>query len=235
MLWRFATGTNARCPNGSHKRPMPHFASPTQTAAQKGAESLTAIQEVSGLAASIIIDRLNEVDGNPDTEVDDHDEVQGDERDSSWIEWTTMHSSQKRGPNILAGHEDDEDDDPLDHDSAEDEFLTPAHHAFNNAITRGAGCKVSDPGGCEHDGREPDDDLEREQADGDVPVLPVHSLEHNIFSDQRVYLGHSNLLTSFRTNGNEIRSADSGAVLVSLLHRPETSKSGNMEILRRKI
>ena len=72
--------------------------------------SLTAIQEVSGLAASIIIDRLNEVDGDPDNE------PTGDEADSSWTEFHTRgrHKQAGGGFEMEPGfaHEDAEDDDP---------------------------------------------------------------------------------------------------------------------------
>jgi len=112
-------------------------------------KTLTAIQEVSGLAASIIIDRLNEVDGDPNTEDDDPDEVQGDEKDCAWIEWTTIRGSQKRGPNILAGHEDDEDSDPLEDDDPtgqcdEDCFNTRGDLVSYATRANGPGCTISD-------------------------------------------------------------------------------------------
>ncbi|MEW6628692.1 MAG: hypothetical protein AB1431_18090 [Pseudomonadota bacterium] len=45
-----------------------------------------------------------------------------DQDAGAWIEWNTMRGSQKRGPNILAGREDDEDDDAAeDDDPGEDE------------------------------------------------------------------------------------------------------------------
>lgn len=53
-------------------------------------------------------------------------------------------------------------------------------------------------------------DAEREQMVHDVPMLPVVSYEHNLFSDQRVSLGISNLMTSFVCK--EVVSADTGAV-----------------------
>jgi hypothetical protein len=66
------------------------------------------------------------------------------------------------------------------------------------------------------------DDAEREGMIHDVPTLPVYSLEPNAFSGERQYLGRSNLLTSFRTNGNEVRSADSGRVLVTNRRNDQT-------------
>lgn len=60
---------------------------------------------------------LDLFDGDPDEETVDPDlELTGDERDAAWIEWHTMRGSQKRGPNILCGHEDDEESDPAEDD-----------------------------------------------------------------------------------------------------------------------
>lgn len=59
------------------------------------------------------------------------------------------------------------------------------------------------------------DDAEDWQQTCNVPVDPVFSLEHNIFNDKRPLLGRSNLLSSFRTNGGEETSADTGNVLRS--------------------
>ena len=53
-------------------------------------------------------------------------------------------------------------------------------------------------------------DAEREQMPNDVPMLPVVSYEYNVFTDQRVSLGISNLMTSFVCK--EVVSADTGAV-----------------------
>ena len=49
----------------------------------------------------------------------------------------------------------------------------------------------------------------------DVPMLPVVTLDHNIFTDQRQPLGIGNLQSSFRVRGEGVRSADSGAVHIS--------------------
>jgi len=46
-----------------------------------------------------------------------------------------------------------------------------------------------------------------------VPMPPVVSAEHNIFTDERAHLGLTNLQSSYRTNGVEVRSADSGKML----------------------
>ena len=57
---------------------------------------------------------------------------------------------------------------------------------------------------------EEENDAEREQMINDVPMLSVVSYEHNLFTDQRVSLGISNLMTSFVCK--EVVSADTGAV-----------------------
>lgn len=81
----------------------------------------------------ISISLLDLMDGCPDSEANGDDEPTGDELDAAYIEW------RPRRPRFLVngtigescnGNEDDEDDDPAEDD---------------------------DPGGCEHDGREPED------------------------------------------------------------------------------
>jgi hypothetical protein len=103
-----------------------------------------------GNAIEVLVTLLDVWDGDPDEETDDPDlEPAGDEKDAAWIEWNTMRGSQKRGPNILATqNEDDEDDDPAEPDGdetdgngAEDEPC-----AWFAAYDRGPGCEVADPG-----------------------------------------------------------------------------------------
>jgi hypothetical protein len=63
------------------------------------------------------------------------------------------------------------------------------------------------------------EDAEGQGMHDDVPMPPVHSLEPNAFTGKREYLGHANLMTSFRANGDsKIHSADSGK-----RHRPVPS------------
>lgn len=59
---------------------------------------------------------------------------------------------------------------------------------------------------------EPYQDMECGQMGDDVPTLPVVTLDTNIFTDQRQPLGFSNLQSSFRAEGNGVRSADTGAM-----------------------
>jgi len=129
----------------------------------------------------------------------DDSEAAGDEDDAAWIEWAGMNRHQRRGANQTAGQEGDEaDGDEQDGDYAEDEPCT-----MFAAMRSGPGCRIADP-------REDGGDSEVEQMADDVPMLPVVSAEHNVFTDSRVMLGLSNLQSSFRTGGEGVRSADTG-------------------------
>lgn len=95
---------------------------------------------------SVALELLDLADGDPEAEDDDPAEAVGDEGDQAWIEWHTMRGAQKKGPNLLAGHEDDEDNDPLEEDDdsgqcTEDEISTGGRQY----IAGGAGCEISDP------------------------------------------------------------------------------------------
>jgi hypothetical protein len=155
---------------------------------------------------TVAIDLLDVLDGNSDFEGEcSEDEVSrctdtgrpvlrdepgcdiADAGENAWVEWTTMRGSQKRGPNIVAGHEDDEDNGDLgDHSASEDDCPGIGSKAL---CGNGPGCAISD---CdhEHDGREPGDDAEVEQMIDDVPALHVYTLDHNLFSDKRTLLAH---------------------------------------------
>jgi hypothetical protein len=88
-------------------------------------QTLVSLQAVSARAAALLCDRLDLHDAvlDPDSpgfasisdgmpgDPADH-EPGGDEESAAWIEWHTMRGSQKCGPNLTAGHEDDEEDDP---------------------------------------------------------------------------------------------------------------------------
>jgi hypothetical protein len=151
-------------------------------------------------------------DGRPG-DPEDH-ESGGDEEEAAWIEWHTQHAG-TRSQCQIAGHEDDEEDDPredggdtepngdeADYSMAEDEPVSASA-----VLDRGAGCPIGDPG-------------EHWQQTHNVPMEPVHTAEHNIFNDKRTPLGLSNLQSSFRTNGSGVRSADSGNTLVTKAHTP---------------
>ena len=93
--------------------------------------------------------------GNRNTHADlpDGHELSGDEADTGWTEWQSRgrHKQTAGGYEPADQHEDDEEDDPsgqCDEDGVNTGLAT--------AIGYGAGCSISDPGGCEHDGREPE-------------------------------------------------------------------------------
>jgi hypothetical protein len=142
---------------------------------------------------------------------EDH-EPGGDEERAAWIEWHALHPAKKRGPNTTAGEEDDEEDDPSGQ-CDEDGINTNQAKIGAYAAISGPGCTISDVDkGVEDDRHDEEHDMEREQLHDDVPTLPVVTLEHNLFTDQRQPLGYSNLLTSFQGMAG-IMSADSGRVL----------------------
>lgn len=68
-----------------------------------------------------------------------------------------------------------EPDPDLESVGAEDDFEIPRSQLAN--ADHGAGCPISDPGACEHDGREPDVDQECQQMAGDVPTVPCYAIE----------------------------------------------------------
>lgn len=148
-------------------------------------------------------------DGKPG-DAADH-ERGGDEEAAAWIEWSTMRGSQKGWHNMVAGEEDDEEDDgdtgvedhPFGIDPEEDCCI-----AGDDTVRSGAG-PGKDLAYGEH-GPGDADDAEHWSMTHNVPVHHVVTLDHNPFTDQRQSLGLSNLLTSFRTNGQTLRSADSG-------------------------
>lgn len=75
-----------------------------------------------------------------------------DQDAGAYVEWHTMRGSQKRGPNILAGQEDDEDDDAAeqgDHEGQcdEDGVNTAFDYVRFTYGASGPGCMLSDPGG----------------------------------------------------------------------------------------
>lgn len=131
--------------------------------------------------------------------------------DATFAEWHTLPAAARRAGRIEgrpisewrgALHEDEEDD---DRDAGvEDGQFDPEEDccmAGDDRIIGGPGVGYTTLGF--YDGRD-DEDCEREQLPHDVPMLPVIALQ------DRRYLGRSNLMTSFRSNGGWERSADSG-------------------------
>src|SRR6185369_1176291 len=86
------------------------------------ADMLVAMQAACARMSAVLIDRLDEADGDPDALEGDGDEQDsdGDEKgDQAWLEWHTMRAANRNGPNRTGAnqygaplHEDDEDDDP---------------------------------------------------------------------------------------------------------------------------
>ena len=102
---------------------------------------------------AVALDLLDTIDGDPEAEDNaDREATDGDGNDQAWVEWTSMRAAQKRGHNLLAGEEDDEDDDPNGGEIDEDvPGFTKRDLALAKALGSGAGCSISDPGGCQHD------------------------------------------------------------------------------------
>lgn len=174
------------------------------------AEALTMIHRLAATTAAGVIGKLDIEDGDADLEPNGDDEpaaANGDTQDAAYGEWHTKPANLRRKgqSEILAGHEDDEEDDAPeedDGDSAVDD--QPCDEPYQDL--------EEEPG------------VELEQMIDDVPMLPVVSAEYNVFNDQRTPLGIGNLQSSFV--GVDIRSADTGAVHTgrspSLTSRPGT-------------
>lgn len=102
---------------------------------------------------AVAIDLADAMDGDADSE------LAGDEADSSWSEFHTRGSrKQVLGSFEMApgfAHEDDEEDDPAGvHD---EDGINTLSQGLQRSSEHGPGCEISDPGGCEHDGREHED------------------------------------------------------------------------------
>lgn len=165
---------------------------------------------------AVAIDLLDLAESDPDTEPDDEDEA-------AYPEWTSLPGSTKRAghftTNLLSAafrnHEDAEDEDrdssvedsPEGFDPEEDYCTAGDDGVFSGNTFWSIESKYfcADNPGCE-------DDAEREQMRDDVPTLKVFSAHENIFTDQRHFLGYSNLTTSYRAAA-PVRSADTGRML----------------------
>jgi hypothetical protein len=114
------------------------------------AQALVAIQRASAEAAAILLDRLDQIDGDPDAEPSN--DLEDDfVLSASAVEIARMCPSHDRVDQDHDGLADDEEDDAPGQ-CTEDEISTDLHAAW----APGAGCELSDPGGCQHDGREPE-------------------------------------------------------------------------------
>lgn len=172
---------------------------------------------------AVAIDLADSMDSNPDEEpatwpenihardeasLPDDYEPTGDEETAAWVEWHTRGRC-KDNPGVISREglvifeDDEEDNEDCGHDEAE-----PDMQSYPG---EGAGCPISDIDKAVDDDAcdEPYQDMELNQMADDVPMLPVMSVEHNIFTDARVPLGISNLQSSYV--GENVLSADTGA------------------------
>ena len=124
----------------------------------------------------VAISLLDTLDGDPDIEDDDPDsENENRHAEVSYAEWHTRgrHKLAKGEFEAADHNEDDEDDDP-------DTGAEDAPEGFDPEEDTG-----------QDDFGEPTEDLEIKQMADDVPCIPVFTLDHNIFNDQRQLLGHT--------------------------------------------
>lgn len=151
-------------------------------------------------AIEVLVDVLDLIGGDPESENDDPAEAVGDEHDAAWIEWHRMRGSQKSGSNIAGQNEDDEDDDPAEDDDPD------SCAAHDDRGTDAPGGDDGQPGVPED--HENSHDHEIEQMLDDVPTVPVYAIEPNLFTGKRECLGMSNLQPSFKGNGANVKAAD---------------------------
>jgi len=139
----------------------------------------------------------------------DHEQG-GDEERGAWLEPPEDGSQLLIGTRQTAYFQDDEDaedDDPAEDDS-EDRCAAGDDMVRSGSVVSPAHSRpYYGPGDCEDD--------ELESIEQDVPTLPAVSLDIDPTTGKRTYLGHVNLLTSYRTNGEGLISADTGNRLVS--------------------
>ena len=123
-------------------------------------------------------------DGMPGCPLDAEPDCDG-KGDQAWIEWHTMRGPQKKGHNLTAGHEDDEDSDPAEEDDpsgqCDEDGINTQGQGLQVGRHSGPGCELSDAG-------EPQHDAEVEQMIGDVPAPAVFSLDHDPFTDRRTHI-----------------------------------------------
>ena len=168
-----------------------------------------------GAFVAVAIDLMDLADGEPDLEHDGtENDSDGDEKgDPAFVEWTSHRTARSSAHCIVAGEEDAEqddgdhgiEDDPQGCDPEEDMCLAGDDRIGSGSLT---GASLV----CEDRGPGDADDAECEQMLHDVPMLQVSTLDYNVFTDERVDLGISNLMDSFVAGGAGVRSADSGAM-----------------------
>lgn len=182
-------------------------------------------REMLAAFVTVAIDLMDVADGDLDVELNgDENDDPGDLNDSAWPEWHTRGKAKESfmsttrscfdgpgGRTMRAElHEDTEIDDPAEEYDAPEEDGEDRCTAGDDGVFSGSALPV--PYSSRIDGPGDAEDAERWEATSNVPTPLVFTLDHNIFTDRRVALGVSNLLTSFRSTGHEIRAADTGRV-----------------------
>ncbi len=105
------------------RRHLPIFDLPARLGRREAAKEIG--DTIEGLIAF-----MDDLGGDPDLEEEaledafvDHParfaDMVEDSEAGAYIEWMSLRGSQKRGPNMLAGHEDAEDDDPAEDDDSD--------------------------------------------------------------------------------------------------------------------
>ncbi|MDJ0979251.1 MAG: hypothetical protein QNI87_12060 [Erythrobacter sp.] len=107
-------------------------------------EALATVFRIGAKFTPRLIERLDLADGDPDLE---------DDADAEQASWGNAPSQLGLHGHCMAWHHDDaEEDDPAG------QYDEDAYTA-RKVPADGPGCPIADPGGCEHDGREPDEGI----------------------------------------------------------------------------
>ncbi|MBH0114212.1 hypothetical protein I5E68_14805 [Novosphingobium sp. YJ-S2-02] len=98
-----------------------------------------------------LIDMLDRYDGDPDVELngDEEDSDGAELGDQSWAEWHTLRRQQQRaGHGLIAGYEDDEEDDAAEEDDPSGDVAYEDEPSGHRQAWwgQGPGCPISDPG-----------------------------------------------------------------------------------------
>ena len=120
------------------------------------------------------IAELDRIDGDPDFEPNGDDEpvrAEGDSSDAAWVEWDQMRGSQKRGPNVIQGLEDDEDADPAEEDDPAGQCDEDGMNTYPTGVLNGngPGCPIADPDCGADDNCCDDDEMDLDEGYFDHP------------------------------------------------------------------
>ena len=174
---------------------------------------------------TVAIDLMDVADGDTDIELNgDENDDPGDLQDSASPEWHSLRKGRdpfasanrsyfagQGGGSIRAElHEDTEIDDPAEEDDAPENDNEDRCDAGDDGVFSGSALPAPYSGRL--DGPGDAEDAEGWQATSNVPTPLVFTLDYDIFRDRRTVIGFSNLMTNFRSNGHEIRSAATGKI-----------------------